>query len=323
MIRSLRDDVTALATPAGRMVGTPGHAEARRYLVGRMAELDLRPYADASFELPYEVGGQQFTNLAALLPGARSGDQRAGLEPIMLLAHYDTAGPFPGADDNAAAVAILLSLVPRLREKGLERPIVLAFPDAEEPPYFLSPAMGSTFFYTRQRTGPVHAAIVLDLVGHDVPVPGLSDLLFITGLESDPVLAGLLRACEPHGGVRIVAALNRYVGDMSDHHVFRVNERPYLFLSCGHWAHYHQPSDTPEKLNYSKMAYIADYLLGLVTEVCDAELKGPFEGYDSTETELYFMRRSLGEHAAALGLRFESRRDIDALATLLTRTFGL
>jgi hypothetical protein len=35
------------------------------------------------------------------------------------------------------------------------------------------------------------------------------------------------------------------------------------------------------------------------------------------------MRRSLGEHAAALGLRFESRRDIDALATLLTRTFGL
>ena len=34
--------------------------------------------------------------------------------------------------------------------------------------------------------------------------------------------------------------LNRYVGDLSDHHVFRVNKRPYLFLTCARWEHYHE-----------------------------------------------------------------------------------
>jgi hypothetical protein len=32
----------------------------------------------------------------------------------------------------------------------------------------------------------VHCAIVMDLVGHDVPVLGMEDLVFLTGTESDP-----------------------------------------------------------------------------------------------------------------------------------------
>jgi len=41
--------------------------------------------------------------------------------------------------------------------------------------------------------------------------------------------------------------------------VFRENGVPYLFLSCGHWQHYHQVTDTPDRLNYKKMAYITHY----------------------------------------------------------------
>ena len=44
--------------------------------------------------------------------------------------------------------------------------------------------MGSIRFYEDQRREEIHCAILLDLVGHDVPVPGLEDLLFITGMES-------------------------------------------------------------------------------------------------------------------------------------------
>ena len=67
-------------------------------------------------------------------------------------------------------------------------------------------------------------------------------------METDAELAGILPGCDRVPGVRLLPVLNDYVGDMSDHHVFRVNRRPYLFLSCGQWEHYHLPTDTPEPL---------------------------------------------------------------------------
>ncbi|MEI6605170.1 MAG: hypothetical protein WCP35_07660, partial [Verrucomicrobiota bacterium] len=44
---------------------------------------------------------------------------------------------------------------------------------------------------------------------------------------------------EPAGvakGLKLVPALNSYVGDMSDHGVFRENNVPYFFLSCGRFC---------------------------------------------------------------------------------------
>ncbi len=84
---------------------------------------------------------------------------------------------------------------------------------------------------------------------------------------------------------------------MSDHHVFRLNRQPYLFLTCGRWAHYHRTSDTPEKLNYQKMAAITEYLTELSGVVAAAPLDGPFEGYDSTAAELHSMRSAIGPFA--------------------------
>lgn len=318
MLERFKRDVAALALPEGRMVGTAGHEKARRRLVDRMTELGLEPYKDGTLELKYRANGVDFTNLLGVIPG-----QNPGLAPVLIAAHYDTAGPFPGADDNAAAVAILLSLGAQLRAKRLQRSVILASFDAEEPPFFLSPDMGSIHFYHHQRTGPIHCAVVMDLVGHDVAIPSLEKLLFLTGIESDPALAPLLESLGAPPGLLLVPTLNRYVGDMSDHHVFRVQRRPYLFLSCGRWAHYHSPTDTPEKLSYTKMAAIGAFLLGLVENVAATPLEGPFEGADTTSTELLFLRRTFGPLLQALGLPLESRQDIDRAAAVLMSQFAL
>ena len=299
------------------MVGTSGHEAAASYLLRRMAELGLAGYG-GSFRLPYQVGKTHFTNLVGRLPGSD-----AGAPPLLLGAHYDTCGALPGADDNAAAVAILLAVAERLRYRRRERSLLFAFFDAEEPPYFHSPAMGSTYFYHHQRAEEIHGAIILDLVGHDVPVPGLEDLLFLTGMESDPEFPTILKRCNPTQGVRTVNSLNRYVGDMSDHHVFRLHRRPYLFLTCGRWAHYHRASDKPERLNYQKMTAIAEYLAELSPAVADALLDGPFEGYDSTEAELHFMREALGPFVRTLGVELSSRQDIEQVVGLLMGHFQL
>ncbi len=316
----LMADVMALTANGGRNAGTAGHDRARDYIATRLAEIGATQYSGDSFLQPYGPESGGFANIIAMLPGADPAKA-----PILLGAHFDTCGDIPGADDNAAAVAILLGVAESIQKTVCDRSVVLAFFDAEEPPYFQTPMMGSIRFYKDQRTGPVHAAIILDLVGHDVPVEGLEDLLFITGAESDPGLEMAVRHSEPESGLRTVPTLNSYVGDLSDHHIFRENERPYLLLTCGLWEHYHMPTDTPEKLSIGKIEAVVNYVVTLTESLCKSSLDGPFLGNETLDTEIYFLKKNIMPTLRSLGisLPLNSRTDIDRLVTLLMSQFSL
>jgi hypothetical protein len=315
----LKNDVLSLTSHGERQVGSKGHRTAREYLIQRMEEVRLEPYLDDSFELPYESLGTRFTNLVGRIHGAAK--DRA---PILVGAHYDTCGPIPGADDNASALAIVLAAVEKLRSGVLNRDVIIAFFDAEEPPHFLLEEMGSIRFFNDQRNGEISCAIILDLVGHDVPISGFEDLMFITGMEGHSALENVIKSTPQNNRVRIVPTLNSYVGDMSDHHIFRVNDVPYLFLSCGRWEHYHMPTDTPEKLNYEKMGAIADYLVNLVVS-CDGEdFQNRLADYDSTPTELEYMNSVFSDLFELHGIpEPKSRDDIDMVVLRLKGAYGL
>jgi hypothetical protein len=284
-----------------------------------MAELGIRPYRDNSYELPYGGSSTEFVNLIGGISGSA-----IDRDPILLGAHYDTCGPIPGADDNASAIAIVLAVVEKLRSVPLDRDVIIAFFDAEEPPYFLTDAMGSIYFFSRQRTEEIACAVILDLMGHDVPILGFEDLLFITGMESHSALENVIKSTPENNEIRIVPALNSYVGDMSDHHIFRVNDVPYLFLSCGRWEHYHMPTDTPEKLNYEKMAAMANYLLNLIVNCARADFQICLPDYDSTPTELEYINSVFSDLLLQFGLpELKSREDIDRVVRMMTATYGL
>jgi hypothetical protein len=327
----LETDVVAIALPEGRMVGTPGHDEARRYLLDRMDAIGLRPFTGDSFELPYQAEGQDFCNLVGTVPG-----RDPSKAPVLIGAHYDSVIDAPCADDNAAAVAIALGVAEKLIATPAARTVVIAIFDAEEPPHYLSPSMGSIRFYEDQRAGQaISGAVIMDLVGHDVPVPipgasllipALPKLVFVTGADSHPELARIVE--ESAGRVKhlpTIATLNEYIGDMSDHHIFRVNGVPYLFLSCGRWEHYHAPTDTPDRLNYDKMARIREYLLHVVRAMCGRELTVA-EPTDTVDLEIKLLKRALGPlgmpvFKKALDLqKFETREDLDQLADALLST---
>lgn len=318
MSYDLKGLVEDLARPDGREVGSPGHRWARERLLEEMRTVGLEGIEGPSFEHPYAVEGEEFCNVLGMVPGGRP-----ELDPVLLAAHYDTCGPLPGADDNAAAVAILFSIVPRIRAAKLDRSVVFAFFDAEEPPYFLSPAMGSIWYYRNQRKGEIHCAVVLDLVGHDVPIPSFSDVLFVTGMESDPGLEAVFREASGVSGIRPLPTLTRNVGDMSDYHAFRVDGKPYLFLSCGQWPHYHRATDTPDKLNYEKMKGVAEFVEALARGAAGAELSGPFEGYDTTPTEIEYFSKYAGTLLRELELSLDSRADLDRLARHIVTSYGL
>ncbi len=348
-LRALKTDVAHLALPHGRLVGSHGHAVARAYLLKRMERLGLRPYRGDSFALQYGEEGAVRVNLLGVAAG-----RDPALPPVLVGAHYDSVIAAPCADDNCAALAIALAAAEAFRNRPPARDVAIALFDAEEPPHFLGPGMGSIRFYEDQmQPEGVHAAVIMDLVGHDVVLPFsylrvhrladwlarrlprldrwdvalpiVRDLLFVTGAESHPALPEAVEKARLPRRLRLVAALNEYIGDMSDHGVFRQRGVPYLFLSCGRWPHYHVPTDTPDRLNYRKMRRIAKYLVRLVESLCGAPLAPRAGATDPVDFEIRCLKRSLGPilpfALRLLGIpRLATRQDLTALAQALMAT---
>lgn len=314
-IGQLVSDVRLLAAeprPAG--IADAHHDRCRRYLTQRLADVGARPYAGRSFELPYRSEGRRFCNIVARFPG-----RDMGRPPVLLGAHYDSCDCTPGASDNAAAVAIGLAVAERLAANPAAGPVVVALFDAEEPPYFSAPSMGSVRFYEDQRVEEVRCAIVLDLMGHAVPVPGAEHGLFVAGAESDSALLGVVRdAAVPAAGgeLGVAAVLHRYAGDLSDHAIFRLNGRPFLFLSEAHWADYHQPTDTADRIDFAKLAAEVDYVEALVRGASERPEAAPASEAGSFPLEQETLRHLI---PASVRARFgagdlEDRADIDRLA---------
>ena len=324
------NDTKELALPEGRRVGQPGHAVAREYLAGRLKEIGLEPFRGNSFELSFSGQGQSFCNLAARLPGRGS-----DLAPVLIGAHYDSVIDAPCADDNATAVAVVLAAAEHFAGIKLERDLIIVLFDSEEPPYFHTPLMGSTRFYEDHCAGIRFACVlIMDLIGHDVEIqheaarymPTLKRLVFVLGAESDGALPGVVEwAGSQARGLKVFPTLNRYVGDMSDHHAFRLGGHPFLFLSCGQGSHYHLPSDDLAWINFDKVKHVFALVVDLVQCLDSTQMSGTQS--DPVEFEIRMIRRLMGPafplFLKLLGLKgLTSRPDLDALAELLSRELG-
>lgn len=314
LVRALERHAEALALPRGRRVGQPGHDVARDYLLGQMqGNAALVPFAGDSFELGYERphpntrGPQQFTNLVGVIPG-----KDRSLPPILLGAHYDSVIDAPCVDDNATSVAHNLVLAEHFAPRTLERDLVVAFFDAEEPPFFLGPCMGSRRFVEDHCRGrKFAAAIITDLVGHDATdshlfppqaramQPHLGQLVAVMGMESDAVLPPIVEAAAAEiEELRVLALLHEHVGPMSDHAAFADAGHPFLFLSCGQGYHYHTSEDTMDWINFDKLARITRFIAVLVERIDRA----PFDAWrgpvDPADTEARLLRKALFDGSA-------------------------
>jgi hypothetical protein len=323
-------DTEALALPEGRRVGQPGHDIVKKYLLGRFVEIGLEPFSGESFELPFSGEGKSFCNLAARIPG-----NNPGLDPVLIGAHYDSVIDAPCADDNATAVAVVLAAAEHFKTHALERDLVVVLFDSEEPPFFQTPLMGSTRFYEDHCTGMRFACVlIMDLIGHDVELkhdaarfmPTLRRLVFVLGSESDEALPGAVEwAGSQAKGLKVFPTLNRYIGDMSDHHAFRLGGQPFLFLSCGQGKHYHLPSDTIEWINFDKVRHVFALVVDLVRCLDSTEMSG--HQSDPAEFEVRMIRKLIGPafpvFLKMLGFsQLKGRPDLDALAEMLSRELG-
>ena len=110
---------------------------------------------------PYAVGGRAYRNVIASF-----GPDTA--ERVVVGAHYDTAGPLPGADDNASGVAGLLELARLLGKSSPPLRVELVAFTLEEPPFFRTDDMGSAVHAgSLKRQGvTVRAMLSLEMIGY-------------------------------------------------------------------------------------------------------------------------------------------------------------
>jgi len=253
----MRDLIEALCSDecAGRRPGTPGGNAARRILMQAFRDAGLDPY-----EQP--VPGCGGANVLAKI--------RGDVERYVLVgAHFDHLGTvgrhvFRGADDNAAAVAILIEVGRALEAERTGRGVIIAAFDGEEPPNFLTGAMGSRAFVQANRD-PIDFMVCMDLVGHRYGPAAVPDevggSIFALGSERSRGTYDLVRSLKrAEAGLVVRPADAEIVPPLSDYEAFWEQRIPFLFLSAGRSRVYHTPEDTPDKLDHKKLQATARWL---------------------------------------------------------------
>jgi hypothetical protein len=269
----VRRHVDMLAGLIGpRHLGRPGTMDAAcaylRKCLGRRGET-VR-------DEDYDVDGVPTRNLILERRGARHPNRI-----VVLGAHYDTVYSTPGADDNASAVAGLLEAADLLY--GMELPCTVRFVAfaCEEPPYFHTQLMGSQVHAraARQRGEDIRAMVCLEMLGYfrdetgsqGIP-PGIPRVLrrifpsrgnflaSVGNLRSIPAVWAFDRGFRAASRLPLFSiALPERIREirLSDNSSFWDQGFPALMLTDTSYfrnPNYHLASDTPETIDYPRLA---------------------------------------------------------------------
>ncbi len=272
-VRAVRPHVDWLADPRRRGRSGKSALRSAEYIRDHFRRLKLQPLFGKTFFQPIpgrpDDRGQSRTigrNVGAWLPGRRTN------EFVIISAHFDHLGVrnkivFPGADDNASGVAMVLEVARQLasRKNRLERSVVFVGFDLEERLLW-----GSRWFaaHSPWPLEQVRLFITADMIGRslgNLPLP----TVFCLGSEHAPALRTVLDRVGTPGGLEVARLGVDLIGTRSDYGPFRDRKVPFLFFSTGEHPDYHTPRDRPDKIDFEKLARIANLVLAVATEVAD------------------------------------------------------
>ena len=235
-------------------------------------------------EQPYRVQGKSYRNVIA-----RFGPETE--ERIIIGAHYDAAGPLPGADDNASGVAGLIELARLLGRQPPPLQIELVAFTLEEPPYFGTTGMGSSVHAEslRRQNVRVRAMFCLEMIGYfsDAPnsqrVPGgvlgafypsTGNFIGVVGRLRDWSLVrrtkGVMRNASPLPVYSINAPTLVSGVDFSDQlNYWHAGYSAVMITDTAFYrnTNYHTAQDTEEKLDYKRMAMVVEGVYAAVVDL--------------------------------------------------------
>ena len=232
--------------------------------------------------------GKTVYNLETELSGSL---QRA--EIVVVGGHYDAVLGSPGANDNATGTAAVLELRRLLAERQLARTVRFVAFVNEEAPFFQTDAMGSWVYARRLRARgeQVVAMLSIETIGFYSDVAGSQHyplpfglfyprtgnfIGFVGNIASRALVRRSLAAFRQHTPFPSegVAAPGWMTGiGWSDHWAFWQEGYPGVMVTdtaLFRYAPYHTREDTPDRVNYERMARVVAGLARVITTLADA-----------------------------------------------------
>ena len=219
------------------------------------------------YHIKIEITEEKAPNVIGVINGT---DSSAGC--IILSAHHDHVGRdgndiYYGAVDNASgtvAIMEIATLMNRALEKGLrpKRTIIFASYTGEEKGLLGSYHLAANPLYPIEKT---RAVLNIDMMGRVDT--------FYSGKRADSNYAYILVVDSLNRGLRnALFTANEKLGKLkldtyyeqphfmqrrlmgSDQYPFYLKGVPFIRIDCGFSKDYHQPTDTPDKINYELLS---------------------------------------------------------------------
>ena len=216
---------------------------------------------------------------------------------IVVGAHYDSVRGSPGANDNASGVAALLEIGRSLKGLAPRRTVRLVAFVNEEPPFFYGDEMGSGVYAraARARGDDIRLMMSLEMLGAYSDAPGSQRYPPLLGWfypNRGNFIAFVSNIASRHALKRTVAAFRTGTAfpseslaapgivpgvSWSDQLSFWREGYPAIMVTDTafyRYPHYHTAQDTPEKIDYARMAQVVDGLTKALVLLANDE-EGP------------------------------------------------
>jgi Zn-dependent M28 family amino/carboxypeptidase len=236
--------------------------------------------------------GQEFRNIVATRLGVGQPEAR-----LLVVAHFDTVEQSPGANDNGSGVAVLLETARVLQAVTFDRTVQFVAVNLEERQWegpletaclFGSRALAEE---ARAQAWQIEGVLVLETIacaGQDIeqkspeglptPLPAVGDFIGVVGNEtSSALVTAFVGATARHQiPLPVVPLVVPARGEMlpdtrrSDHASFWDQGYPAVMITDTanfRYAHYHQPTDTLDRLNVNFAANVCRAVVGTVVDL--------------------------------------------------------
>ena len=307
-INDLYDHINILASDSleGRETGKPGQKMAAAYIANHFKSIGIPPYKRKTYFQKFKVKSKRhvckcddcdLTFFKRIFKSNQMirGENVLGFiegtdlknELIIITAHYDHLGKhdsliFNGADDDASGVAGAMEIAEAFMMakndgKGPRRSILIMPVSGEE-----KGLLGSKY-YTDNPVYPLNNTIAnlnIDMIGRLDDWHNTGNYVYLIG--SDRLSLDLHNINEEVNKKYTKLTLDYRYNDeedpnryyyRSDHYNFAKNNIPVIFYFNGVHEDYHRPSDTIEKLDFSKIKRISKLVFLTAWELANREEK--------------------------------------------------
>lgn len=250
---------------APHYLGSPGHEDVQKFLIGELRKLGLDPHIQAGFSLnPNSKTLNKPINIVGRIKGTEDG------KALLLLSHYDSAlVPSFGASDAGSGLVTILESV-RAYLASMEQPkndIIILFSDAEEI------GLDGAKLFVNEHPWAKNVGLVLNFEARGTSGP--SNMILETNGGNSNLVKEFIKA-NPDFPVAssLMYSVYKMLPNDTDSTIFREDGDidSFFFAFIDSHFNYHTANDNMYHLSWNSLAHQGSYLLPLMHYFGNADL---------------------------------------------------